>query len=203
MKESSGVLSVREPASAADQPCSFVESYADILLYGAQLVFVNAGAHIHGSIQAVSYPQGPGPASESVQKLVVDFSVHDHATGCCATLTGRAKPSPDRSIHSQVQLCVVHDNDDVLSTHFQVVMLEAGDALAGHCIPHGGGSGKGDEPYILMPDKGQPYFRACTKHQIHDARRHIALPHCFDDNAFCIGFDRCFEEQIAHAGIRL
>src|SRR5204862_5579808 len=67
--------------------------------------------------QAVSYPQGPGPASESVQKLVVDFSVHDHATGCCATLTGRAKPSPDRSIHSQVQLCVVHDNDDVLSTH--------------------------------------------------------------------------------------
>src|SRR5437867_7438825 len=68
VKESSGVLSVREPASAADQPCSFVESYADILLYGAELVFVNAGAHIHGSIQAVSYPQGPGPASESVQR---------------------------------------------------------------------------------------------------------------------------------------
>ena len=50
--------------------------------------------------------------------------VHRHAARRRAALPGGAESAPDRAIHRQIQIGIIHHDDDVFPAHFQAAMLE-------------------------------------------------------------------------------
>src|SRR5262245_22684946 len=53
----------------------------------------------------------------------------DHATGRRTALPRGTEASPDASFDRQLQLCIVHDDDDVLAAHLEMDVLEAGRSI--------------------------------------------------------------------------
>ena len=85
---------------------------------------------IDGPICTPSTPPSPTRsaltrAGELGEELVVHLLVDDDAAGGRASLSGRAEAAPHAAFDRQLQLRIVHDDDDVLAAHLEMHFLES------------------------------------------------------------------------------
>ena len=87
--------------------------------------FIDHRSHLYGGIQAIADFQLPRPCHESLGKFLIDLFVHHNATRRRAALPAGPESTPNRAIHRQVDLGVIHHHDHVLAAHLQAGVLEA------------------------------------------------------------------------------
>ena len=130
-----------------------------------------ARAHVGGGIQAVADFQGFGARDEFFDELVVDFLVHGDAAGGGAALAGGAEAAPDGAVDGEIEVGVVHDDDDVLAAHFQMALFERGRAGGADDAAHFGGAGEADEVDIGMLQERRAGVGPVAENDVHDAAR--------------------------------
>src|SRR5262249_57357813 len=114
--------------SARSELGTLVEPDPYVLLYCVELRFVDTRPHLGGGVQAVTDSQRLGARDETLDELLVHFLVHRDAARGSASLSGGAKAAPNCAIHGELEVRVVHHDDDILAAHLQLTVLEAGGA---------------------------------------------------------------------------
>ena len=94
---------------------------------------------------------------------------HDPAGGRTA-LAGRAETSPYRAVHCEIQFGVIHDEDNVLPPHLEVMVLEIRRAFLGYGVPYRSRSRERYESDFLMTYERQTHVCAGPRNEIDDSR---------------------------------
>jgi hypothetical protein len=136
VKESLREISVRQAMAATHQLCPFITAYLHVFLYGPELACIDAGPHLDRGIQSIPDAERFRAADEFIQEFLVDFFVGYDPAGGRTALAGSAEPSPYRALHSQIQFGVIHDQDNVLPPHLEVMVLEVRRAFLGYGVPY-------------------------------------------------------------------
>src|SRR4030042_868681 len=56
---------------------------------------------------------------EFLNEFLVNFLMHNNSTGGSASLATRSKTTPDGPFHSQIEVCIIHYDNRILSTHLR------------------------------------------------------------------------------------
>ena len=120
---------------------------------------------MHGPIsvagfKAVAHFQRLRARHKFLHELAVHFFVHGDAAGGRAALAGGAEAAPDRAFDGEIEIGVVHHDDDVLAAHFEVALLESWRAGLAHDAAHFGGTGEADEIHVRMLEHRRARTRA-------------------------------------------
>jgi hypothetical protein len=67
----------------------------------------------------ITNPHGASTFHQLLRKLFVNFFMDYQSRGCGATLTRRAECTPEGAFNCEVNVGIVHDDDDILAAHFQ------------------------------------------------------------------------------------
>src|SRR5215472_12978790 len=119
-----GVSASVQPVPSRQQLRAFVLANLHVTHHRVQLLLVDARPHFRRGIQPVANSQRPGALDEARNKLFVNTFVHRDAARRGATLPRGAKPAPDGAVNGELQIRVVHHDDDVLAAHLQAAVFE-------------------------------------------------------------------------------
>jgi hypothetical protein len=114
----------RQPLARRGQASALLLADRHVFDHALQLRVADVGPHLRARVEAIAHPQRPGPGHKCLEELRVHLLVHDHAAGGGATLPRRAEAAPERAIDCQVEIGVVHHEDDVLAAHLEMHFLE-------------------------------------------------------------------------------
>src|SRR5262249_25002311 len=106
-----------------DERRAFSFADLDVLHDRLQLRLADRRSHLC-SIEPIANTERTGSCGELLQKYVVDFLMHDDTARRGTTLTACAESTPQTAFDGKLELRVVHDDDDVLAAHLEVVFLE-------------------------------------------------------------------------------
>src|SRR5712692_5289718 len=110
--------------SAGQQLGALLLADLDVAHHLLELRLVDRRPHFRGGVQPIADLQLLGARHEAVEELAVDFIVYGDAARGRATLAGGAEPAPDGAVHREIQVGIVHHDDDVLAAHLQTAVLE-------------------------------------------------------------------------------
>src|SRR5688572_2460104 len=113
-----------EAAAPGHQPRPFASANLDVFHDRLELRFAHRGSYLRSLVEAITDPQRAGPRGKLTHKRVVHSLVHDDAACRRTALPGRPESTPETPFDRQVELRVVHDDDDVLTAHLEVNLLE-------------------------------------------------------------------------------
>src|ERR1051326_3393858 len=105
--------------AATGEDGALVSADFDVLHDGLALSVAHRRSHLRARVQAVADAQTPGPVDECREELLVDLLVDDHPAGRGASLPARAEAAPHTAFHRELEVRVVHHDDDVLASHLE------------------------------------------------------------------------------------
>jgi len=65
-----------------------------------------------------------GAFDEPCNEFLVNAFVDTDTAGRCAALARSAEPAPDGAVHRQVEIRVVHHENNIFASHFEAVVFE-------------------------------------------------------------------------------
>src|SRR6267154_823620 len=139
-----GERAVSQATAAGEKLGAFGLADLHVLHYGFELLLVDAGTHIDSWVEAVADFQFFGAGYQARSEFAVDGFVNGDPARGSAALTGGAKAAPDGTVDGEVEIGVVHHEDDVLAAHLEAAMFEFGCAGFGDQATDSGGAGEAD-----------------------------------------------------------
>ena len=164
-----------QPVTAGDELGSFVDADLDVFHHGLKLRLVDAGSHFGGGVETVADLQRFGAGGEALDKLFVNLLVHGDAAGRSATLPGGPKAAPDGAIDGEVEVRVIHHDNDVFPPHLELAVLEAGGTGFADTAAHLGGPSEAHQRHVRVAHQWRPHFPAPAGQNIHNPARHSRL----------------------------
>src|SRR5580658_3530101 len=161
--------------SAGSQLRPFSATDAHVLDHRLQLLFVDAGAHLGGGVEAVADFHRFHARDKFLDEFAVHALLYSHAAGGRAALSGGAEAAPDRAFDGEVEIGIIHHDDDVFSAHFQMALLER--RRAGHAddAAYFGGASKADQIDVGMIQDRAARLRAVAEYHVEYAGRQARL----------------------------
>src|SRR6266403_1562247 len=110
----------RSAMSSNNKPRALVLPDLDVLHNSLQLRFVDQRSNFSFWLKAVANFESPHSLRKPVEEFSIHFLVNSHAAGSRAALPARPEPAPHRAFDSEIQVGIVHDEDDILAAHFEM-----------------------------------------------------------------------------------
>src|SRR5580704_101013 len=101
--------------------------------------------------------------------------MYGDAAGRGAALAGCAETAPDRAVDRQIEIGILHDDDDVLAAHLQAAMLESRRARFGDEPAYRGRTREADHRNVFARRKRRASTRPIAADQVHNAGGHSSF----------------------------
>src|SRR6266404_1892678 len=189
---------IGQAMSAGEELRAFRLADLHVFHYGVELLLVYTWPHVDAGVEAVTDFQFLGARYEARNKFVVHRLVHSDAAGCGAALTGGAEAAPDSAVDGEIEVGIVHHDDDVLAAHLEAAMLEFGCAGFRDQAADGGRAGKADHRNLQMLGQGRAGVGPVAAHQVHYAFGNTGFG---EDLHQIVGGERSVLSRLQHDGV--
>src|SRR5882757_2871383 len=166
-----GEGAVSQAMASGEELDAFGLADLHVLHDGFELLLVDAGTHIDSRVEAIADFQFFRAGDQARSEFAVNGFVDGDAAGGGATLTGGAETAPDGAVDGEVEVGVVHYDDDVLAAHFEAAMFEFGCAGFGDQATDSGGAGEADDWNIQMLGQRRAGVWSVAADEIYNAFR--------------------------------
>src|SRR5439155_10585376 len=164
--------------AAAHELRALFAADTDVLHHGPPLRVADRGSHFRSGVETVPDAERLGTCDERIEELVVDPLVDHHAARGGAPLSGGAESTPYTSFNRELQIGVVHHDDDVFAAHFEVDFLERRRCLLRDRTADVGRTGKRNDADLFADDERFSDVAAAAGDEVDDAVREA----CFLEN---------------------
>ena len=128
MEPALGIFGGGKAVPAREKLGAFFFANFDVGHDGAELLLVDGGPHVNGGVEAIADLQFSGALNKTGDKFLIDAFVHTEAAGSSAALAGSAESAPDRAVNRQIEIGIVHHQNNIFAAHLQAVVFETGGA---------------------------------------------------------------------------
>ena len=151
-----------------DELCPFFFSDFDITENFVELRFVDHGSYICFFSESVTQSKAGGRSFKSLNKGIIDSLMNTDSARGSASLSTRTKASPDSPLDRQIRIGIVHDNDDILSSHFSNDLTLDWAADLPKALSHIEGTCERDRVHPRVTDQVFSYLGARPMDEIQD-----------------------------------